>query len=295
MFLDHAIALGLSAGAVSLAKATLSMPSSVEGAPFDYIDPTLGILLVMFFIMVIFIAAVASTGSRAHHPPSPRTEAVTFERQTPVGPLIEALKSTDWETRREMVSALGNIGDERAVTPLTGVLLHDENNEVRQEAASWLGHLCSEQAVPFLLKVVKDYLDGAEKAVNVVIASAIALGEIGSQESLATLRRLATDLGQKGMVEDLRKVNHATKDIQLANDLTRKKCIVCNLPLGKDEQLVQCPFCKNVAHKDHMLDWLSGRDYCPTCRTKVKGSQLIPIQFQSLAAVPKSRPVKRKQ
>jgi hypothetical protein len=44
-----------------------------------------------------------------------------------------------------------------------------------------------------------------------------------------------------------------------------KRCIVCNLPVTRADDVVFCPHCGNPAHKDHMLEWLHTHDYCPVC------------------------------
>jgi HEAT repeat protein len=215
--------------------------------------------------------------------------------QASVDALVGALKSPDWEARREVVSALGNIGTESVVYPLIHVLVHDENEHVRESAASWLGRIGGESAAPALVRIVKNYLGGVEHATNVVLASATALGEIGSLDGLDALKKLSTSLERSGATEARGKIAHAIKDIESTSNLANKKCIVCNLPLGNNQELVQCPFCKNMAHKDHMLEWLKGRDYCPTCRRAIKEFQLIPVQRKPLGAKPKSRSGRKKQ
>jgi hypothetical protein len=31
---------------------------------------------------------------------------------------------------------------------------------------------------------------------------------------------------------------------------------------------MECPHCHSQAHQEHMLRWLSKKNYCPYCRTK---------------------------
>jgi HEAT repeat protein len=211
-----------------------------------------------------------------------------------VEPLINALKSTDWEARREVVSALGNTGSENAVDPLIDVLLHDENEQVRETAASWLGRIGAERSVPSFVKILKNYLAGTEHSTSLVFTSVTALGEIGSTQGLTVLKKLTESLEQSGATENLSKVEHAIKEIGSASDLTNRKCIVCNLPLGKTGELVQCPFCKNIAHKDHMLGWLKGREYCPTCGRPIKDSQLVQVKPGLRASTLRTEPEAKK-
>jgi predicted RNA-binding Zn-ribbon protein involved in translation (DUF1610 family) len=49
------------------------------------------------------------------------------------------------------------------------------------------------------------------------------------------------------------------------------KCIVCNLPISKADEIVYCPHCGNQAHRDHMLEWLHTHDYCPVCEKHLDG------------------------
>jgi predicted amidophosphoribosyltransferase len=42
-------------------------------------------------------------------------------------------------------------------------------------------------------------------------------------------------------------------------------CMVCKMALEKSEETLFCPYCGGLAHKDHMLEWLHVKDYCPTC------------------------------
>jgi outer membrane protein assembly factor BamB/predicted RNA-binding Zn-ribbon protein involved in translation (DUF1610 family) len=43
------------------------------------------------------------------------------------------------------------------------------------------------------------------------------------------------------------------------------RCMVCGLDVKEDESVVRCPFCGNIAHRTHMLEWLHTRAYCPEC------------------------------
>jgi uncharacterized delta-60 repeat protein len=44
------------------------------------------------------------------------------------------------------------------------------------------------------------------------------------------------------------------------------KCMVCNLDVKKSDIVALCPYCGNIAHKTHMLEWLHVKNYCPICR-----------------------------
>jgi hypothetical protein len=259
---------------------TLGISASVSHVAYSWWSDPISLIGVLTFIL-IFLALVAAALRKQEPEERPQTQRAGSNPariEVSVEPFVGALKSADWEVRREVVSVLGNTGSENAVDPLIGVLLHDENAKVREAAASWLGRIGGEKAVSPLVKVVKDYLAGTENATSVVFASATALGEIGSMGGLAILRRLAESLEHNGATKDLSKVARAMKDIELTSDFTNKKCIVCNLPLGRTGELVQCPFCKHMAHRDHMLEWLSRRECCPTCIKPIKEAQLITVK-----------------
>lgn len=44
-------------------------------------------------------------------------------------------------------------------------------------------------------------------------------------------------------------------------------CIVCGLRIAEGDEILHCPYCGNVAHRDHMLEWIHVKDSCPICGT----------------------------
>jgi rRNA maturation endonuclease Nob1 len=42
-------------------------------------------------------------------------------------------------------------------------------------------------------------------------------------------------------------------------------CIVCSLRLTRDDDVVWCPHCGGLAHRNHMLDWVRQKRCCPAC------------------------------
>jgi hypothetical protein len=42
-------------------------------------------------------------------------------------------------------------------------------------------------------------------------------------------------------------------------------CMVCKQPLAKRDEILLCPYCKRMAHKYELLEWLHVKDYCPSC------------------------------
>ncbi|MFX0134163.1 MAG: HEAT repeat domain-containing protein, partial [Candidatus Hodarchaeota archaeon] len=74
---------------------------------------------------------------------------------TAVSPLIQTINDEDSRVRQEVATALGNIGDNEAVGPLIQAL-KDEDNKVRREAAIALGNIGDNEAVCPLIQALKD-------------------------------------------------------------------------------------------------------------------------------------------
>ncbi len=52
--------------------------------------------------------------------------------------------------------------------------------------------------------------------------------------------------------------------------LELEKCIICNLVIGKDQQISKCPGCGGLAHRTHFLEYLRIKNQCPICGKWVK-------------------------
>ncbi len=90
---------------------------------------------------------------------SASAEAASDQNQQPgdsVLHLIESLKSPEGDVRRLSASALGKIGDQRAVEPLLSLLEEEEDSQVLQSGVKALGKLGDHRARPFLEKIVDD-------------------------------------------------------------------------------------------------------------------------------------------
>jgi uncharacterized paraquat-inducible protein A len=46
---------------------------------------------------------------------------------------------------------------------------------------------------------------------------------------------------------------------------TGKVCMVCDLILTSNDVLAWCPACGNVAHREHLLQWVRDKKRCPLC------------------------------
>jgi predicted RNA-binding Zn-ribbon protein involved in translation (DUF1610 family) len=59
----------------------------------------------------------------------------------------------------------------------------------------------------------------------------------------------------------------------------KMKCTVCNLDVRKGQDIVQCPYCGNVSHKAHILEWLHVKNTCPACNEHLSESELQRFRF----------------
>jgi len=89
--------------------------------------------------------------------------------------------------RMAAASALGKIGDRRAVAPLADLLARDTDWEVREMAAYSLGQLGGPEAVARLIKAMSDPEPEVHKA------AAWALGKVGGPEATARLIEAMAD------------------------------------------------------------------------------------------------------
>jgi uncharacterized Zn finger protein (UPF0148 family) len=42
-------------------------------------------------------------------------------------------------------------------------------------------------------------------------------------------------------------------------------CMVCRGRLGRHEDVVWCPHCGKLAHREHLVEWIHGNKSCPVC------------------------------
>jgi predicted RNA-binding Zn-ribbon protein involved in translation (DUF1610 family) len=42
-------------------------------------------------------------------------------------------------------------------------------------------------------------------------------------------------------------------------------CVVCKSALKRSDEMLFCPYCGSLAHRDHLLEWLHVKNYCPAC------------------------------
>jgi hypothetical protein len=102
------------------------------------------------------------------------------QNKTQLSLFLELLKSPSANVREHAASALGELGDRRAVPALIEAL-RDENAVVREHVASALANLGDKQAVPALIEALKDE--------NAVVREhvATALGRLGDKRAVQLL------------------------------------------------------------------------------------------------------------
>jgi predicted DNA-binding transcriptional regulator len=52
------------------------------------------------------------------------------------------------------------------------------------------------------------------------------------------------------------------------------KCSVCQVLIKRGDNILECPNCSNVAHNDHMEQWMKIKNECPMCKTKISKRNL---------------------
>lgn len=51
-------------------------------------------------------------------------------------------------------------------------------------------------------------------------------------------------------------------------------CSVCKLPISFGSEPLECYHCQNVAHKEHLLEWVKVKGTCPVCQQKLVADKL---------------------
>ncbi len=54
-------------------------------------------------------------------------------------------------------------------------------------------------------------------------------------------------------------------------------CSVCRSVISGEESKLKCPSCNNIAHEEHLIDWLRIKSECPICKVKLKLNQFVKI------------------
>jgi Zn finger protein HypA/HybF involved in hydrogenase expression len=105
-----------------------------------------------------------------------------------------------------------------------------------------------------------------------------------SREALESLKELLDILDKKQLLTQARTVKQAINRIEQGTDLQETICMVCNEPVDDDSELLQCPACKGVAHRDQLLEWLHVKDYCPKCHKHIDEASFRKTRLADLSA-----------
>ncbi len=146
--------------------------------------------------------------------------------ESAVAPLVAALKDQDWRVRLRATEALCVLKSCTAVEPLIGLVQHDPDTAVRQEAARALGQIGDKSAVDALLEVVE------EPRLQVRVIEA--LGRIGDRRVLPLLFRLISEL----KTSDYEDRTPACEDNRYEQDLASVEEAIRALARIQDEEAV---------------------------------------------------------
>ncbi|NHK32146.1 MAG: E3 ubiquitin protein ligase [Asgard group archaeon] len=47
-------------------------------------------------------------------------------------------------------------------------------------------------------------------------------------------------------------------------------CMICKLPLKKDQKISRCPMCHSLFHDSHIYEWLKIKGKCPVCSQSLR-------------------------
>lgn len=104
-----------------------------------------------------------------------------FQSPLTVDPLIRVLRERTFSEREDAIRILGKIKDVRAVAPISDALLYSDWMSIRSAAATALGEMGYDEALPALLEGLGDF----EAPVRANVAEA--LGQLGSEKAVPTL------------------------------------------------------------------------------------------------------------
>jgi hypothetical protein len=66
----------------------------------------------------------------------------------------------------------------------------------------------------------------------------------------------------------------STSESVEAGSIRSGGCIVCKRVLRKTDEILSCPYCGGLAHRDDMLEWLHIKGSCPACRRRLSEVQI---------------------
>ena len=63
--------------------------------------------------------------------------------------------------------------------------------------------------------------------------------------------------------------NEIIKAVETTSYTKDDFCMVCKLSFKTKKDILQCPICESLFHKEHLLDWIRIHQNCPVCSQKL--------------------------
>lgn len=79
------------------------------------------------------------------------------------------------------------------------------------------------------------------------------------------IARIPPDAAIKQETVESPDVTIKRKTIEVLPDRETETCMVCNLSLRTSDLPAWCPHCGNIAHREHLLEWVHVKNKCPKC------------------------------
>ncbi len=78
-----------------------------------------------------------------------------------------------------------------------------------------------------------------------------------------------------GEIDPVTKVIVLAPRVAPAEKITKKfialRCMVCNLIVEPSKQnIIYCPHCNSPAHREHLIEWIKIKSFCPNCKKTIK-------------------------
>ena len=166
--------------------------------------------------------------------------------------------------RRSAALALGRLGDQRAIDPLIYAMRNDASMEVRLSAAQALGEFHSDldeqirSEIEFLIPVRVPETSVEEETTEI----------ISEPTSIARTRKvkLRCPYCQKIIRKNMDTCSKCGKGLS--------RCTVCHKVIGPNDDYIQCPYCKSLAHRAHLEEWLQIKPVCPYCQKRLQSPSI---------------------
>jgi ribosomal protein S14 len=74
---------------------------------------------------------------------------------------------------------------------------------------------------------------------------------------------------EAGLVNPVMDEKRETEEDNYRRQKEAGKCMVCGAPLGRTEDVVWCRHCGRLAHRAHLMDWITTKKCCPACGARL--------------------------